>query len=89
MARFVLWGTYCTDALEKRTPFREEHLARLKSLKQEGTLITLGPTEGSTHVFGIFEAEALSMVQDLVKADIYWKQGIWDAVEIYPWIQAF
>ena len=89
MARFVLWGTYCTDALEKRTPFREEHLARLKSLKQEGTLITLGPTEGSTHVFGIFEAEALSMVQGLVKADIYWKQGIWDAVEIYPWIQAF
>ena len=27
MARFVLWGTYCDNALEKRTPFREEHLA--------------------------------------------------------------
>mgnify|MGYP007000144387 len=27
MARFVLWGTYCSDALEKRTPFREEHLS--------------------------------------------------------------
>ena len=24
MARFVLWGMYCSDALEKRTPFREE-----------------------------------------------------------------
>tara|TARA_B100001175_G_scaffold56815_1_gene45770 strand:+ start:45 stop:386 length:342 start_codon:yes stop_codon:yes gene_type:complete len=89
MARFVLWGTYCADALEKRTPYREEHLSRLKSLKQEGILVTLGPTEGSTHVFGIFEAETLSVVQQLVAADVYWKEGIWTAVDVYPWIQAF
>ena len=89
MARFVLWGTYCADALEKRAPHREEHLSRLKSLKQEGILVTLGPTEGSTHVFGIFEAETLSVVQQLVAADVYWKEGIWTAVDVYPWIQAF
>ena len=85
MARFVLWGAYCADALEKRTPYREEHLLRLKSLKQDGILVTLGPTEGSTHVFGIFEAETLSVVQQLV----YWREGIWTAVSVYPWIQAF
>ena len=56
MARFVLWGTYCADALVKRAPYRDEHLARLQGLKEQGTLVTLGPTEGSTHVFGIFEA---------------------------------
>ena len=89
MARFVLWGTYCADALEKRTPYREEHLLRLKSLKQDGILVMLGPTEGSTHVFGIFEAETLSIVQQLVAADVYWKEGIWTAVDVYPWIQAF
>tara|TARA_B100001173_G_scaffold303330_1_gene305978 strand:+ start:861 stop:1298 length:438 start_codon:yes stop_codon:yes gene_type:complete len=89
MAHFVLWGTYCADALEKRTPFRDEHLARLKSLKDDGQLITLGPTEGSTHVFGIFEAEAIEVVRQLVKADVYWRENIWTSVEIYPWIQAF
>ena len=89
MARFVLWGMYCSDALEKRTPFREEHLARLQSLKQQGTLITLGPTEGSTHVFGIFEAQEQSVVRDLVEADVYWREGIWTEFEVYPWIQAF
>ena len=89
MARFVLWGTYCADALEKRLPYREEHLSRLKYLKKEGILVTLGPTEGSTHVFGIFEAETLSVVQQLVAADVYWKEGIWTAVDVYPWIQAF
>ena len=88
MARFVLWGTYCADALEKRTPYREKHLSRLKSLKQDGILVTLGPTEGSTHVFGIFEAETLSVVQQLVAEDVYWREGIWTAVNVYPWIQA-
>jgi uncharacterized protein YciI len=89
MARFVLWGTYCPDALEKRTPFREEHLAGLQRQKDAGTLVTLGPTEGSTHVFGIYEADSRAQVEELVKADIYWREGIWTAVEIHPWIQAF
>ena len=89
MARFVLWGTYCADALEKRAPYRDEHLARLQSLKEHETLVTLGPTEGSTHVFGIFEADSIDVVRRLVEDDIYWKQGIWTALEVYPWVQAF
>ena len=89
MARFVLWGTYCADALVKRTPYREEHLSRLKSRKQDGILVTLGPTEGSTHVFGIFEAETLSVVQQHVAEDVYWREGVWTAVNVYAWIQAF
>ena len=89
MARFVLWGTYCEGALEKRTPYRDAHLARLQELKQAGTLVTLGPTEGSTHVFGIFEADSQEAVQQLVHDDIYWREGIWTAVKVYPWIQAF
>ncbi|MCH9713333.1 MAG: YciI family protein [Cyanobacteria bacterium] len=89
MARFVLWGTYCDNALEKRTPYRQEHLAGLQRQKEAGLLITLGPTQNSSHVFGIYEAESLQTVDDLVKNDVYWRQGIWTAVEIYPWIQAF
>lgn len=87
--RFVLWGTYCDGALQKRTPYRDEHLAGLQRQKDSGVLITLGPTEGSTHVFGIYEAESREAVELLVKGDVYWRQGIWTAVEIYPWIQAF
>ena len=89
MARFVLWGTYCTDALAKRAPYRDEHLARLQALKEQGTLVTLGPTEGSTHIFGIFEADNIYAVRKLVEDDIYWKQRIWTALEVYPWVQAF
>ncbi len=89
MERFVLWGKYCENALEKRAPFREEHLTRLSTLKEKGMLITLGPTKCNRYVFGIFEAISLDVVKDLVKEDIYWKQGIWTELEVYPWIQAF
>ena len=87
--RFVLWGTYCDEALTRRAPYRQEHLAALQLLKDAGTLVTLGPTEGSTHVFGIFEAENQELVEALVKGDVYWRHGIWTEVQIYPWIQAF
>ncbi|MEI6029755.1 MAG: YciI family protein [Synechococcaceae cyanobacterium ELA739] len=87
--KFVLWGTYCGNALDKRTPYREEHLAGLKRQKEDGILITLGPTENSSHVFGIYEAETQEQVEALLHADIYWRQGIWTEIRVYPWIQAF
>jgi len=87
--KFVLWGTYCDNALERRTPYRAEHLAGLQRQKEEGLLITLGPTEDSSHVFGIYEADSREQVEDLVHGDVYWRQGIWTALVVHPWIQAF
>ncbi len=87
--KFVLWGTYCDNALDRRGPYRQEHLEGLQRQKDDGLLITLGPTEGSTHVFGIYEAESQEQVEALLHADIYWHQGIWTEIHVYPWIQAF
>ncbi len=89
MTRFVLWGTYCENALEKRTPFREEHLARLSTLKSEGTLVTLGPTKCSKYVFGVFEGKSIEAVRVLLEEDVYWREGIWTSLDVYPWVQAF
>ena len=89
MDRFVLWGTYCENALEKRAAFREEHLNRLSILKNNGLLITLGPTKCTRYVFGIFEAKSLDVVKRLIEEDVYWKEGIWTNFEVYPWTQAF
>lgn len=89
MARFVLWGTYCEDVLEKRTAYREEHLAGLKRQQEQGLLITIGPTVDASRVFGIYEAESREQVEALVKDDVYWRQGIWTEVAVHPWIQVF
>lgn len=84
-----MWGDYCENALEKRTPYREAHLAGLTQQKQDGVLITLGPTKDNTKVFGIYEAENQDIVQRLVESDPYWINGIWTKFEIKEWIQAF
>ena len=89
MDQFVLWGSYCEDAIKKRTPYRNEHINRLSNLKEEGILITLGPTKCNKYVFGIFKGEDIKYVRELVKDDIYWKEGIWTEFEIYSWTQAF
>ena len=89
MDTFVFYGTYCENALERRSPFRESHLRRLSSLKEEGKLITLGPTQSSDYVFGIFKVQSLEELKSLIKEDIYWKEGIWTSFEVHSWIQAF
>ena len=89
------YGSLCTlgnllrRCSSKREPFRDEHLNRLKQLKESGTLVTLGPTEGSTHIFGVFESDSVSSVRTLLEADVYWREGIWTRLDVYPWIQAF
>ncbi len=89
MARFVLWGTYCENAREKIAPFPEEHLNRLATLKSQGILVTLGPTKCSKYVFGVFEAQTIEAVRVLLEEDVYWREGIWTSLDVYPWVQAF
>ncbi|AAP99621.1 MULTISPECIES: YciI family protein [Prochlorococcus] len=89
MDKFVLFGSYCENAIQKRVPFRDEHLSRLNKLKQEGILITLGPTKCNRYVFGVFEATSIDIVKKLLDEDVYWKEGIWTSLDIYPWTQAF
>ena len=89
MERFVLFGTYCQNAISKRAPFRDEHLSRLSKLKEEGILITLGPTKCNRYVFGVFEASTIDDLKKLLEDDVYWKEQIWTSLDIYPWTQAF
>lgn len=89
MAKFVMWGRYCENALEKRTPYREAHLKGLQAQKDQGMLTSLGPTTDNSKVFGTYEADTKATVQALVEGDPYWQNGIWTDFEIYEWNQVF
>ena len=89
MEKFVVFGEYCKDAINKRGPSREQHLNRLKNLKDRNILVTLGPTKCTKYLFGIFNANNENQLKDLIEQDIYWVKGIWIKYDIYPWIQAF
>lgn len=88
MSKYVMWGRYCADVLEKRAPHRQAHLDGLNQQKADGILVTLGPTKDLTQVFGIYEAESLEQVQQLVEADPYWQNDIWTEYTVKEWIQA-
>lgn len=88
MPKYILFGSYCENALEKRTPYRQDHLAGLKKQKETGILVTIGPTKDNTKVFGIYDSESAEKVKELIENDPYWKHGIWTDYEIKEWIQA-
>lgn len=89
MPKYVMWGSYCENVLEKRDPYRQDHLDGLAKLKEQGILITLGPTQDLTKVFGIYEAPDETTVREAIENDPYWKNGIWTEYDVKEWIQAF
>lgn len=89
MAKYVLFGSYCTDVLTLRVPFREAHLTRLKQFKAEGKVLTIGPTKDLTKVFGVYEAPDETTARQWVEEDPYWLEGIWTEYTLMEWIQAF
>ena len=89
MEKFIVFGKYCEDAINKREPFRNQHLNRLSILKDKNILVTLGPTKCTKYLFGIFNAYNEIELRELIENDIYWQEGIWTSFDIYPWIQAF
>jgi uncharacterized protein YciI len=88
MPKYVMWGTYCEDVLEKRAPYRQAHLEGLAQQKADGVLMTIGPTQDLKKVFGLYEAADEMTVRQLVESDPYWVNGVWTDYEIYEWIQA-
>ncbi len=88
MTKYVLWGTYCDDVLERRAPYRQAHLDGLAQQKDSGVLITIGPTKDLTQVFGIYEAEDEGTVRQLIESDPYWQHGVWTEYDVKEWIQA-
>ncbi|MDJ0717139.1 MAG: YciI family protein [Prochloraceae cyanobacterium] len=89
MPKYIIWGSYCENALEKRAPYRQAHLDGLNKQKENGILVTIGPTKDNTKVFGIYEAPDEATVRQLIEADPYWKNEIWTEYEVKEWIQAF
>lgn len=89
MPKYVVWGSYCENVLEKRTPYRQAHLDNLVKQKESGVLITIGPTKDVTKVFGIYEADDETTVRQLIESDPYWQNGIWTDYEVHEWIQVY
>jgi len=83
---FVLLYDYVPDVLEKRTPYRPDHLALAKEAHEAGKLVFAGafdpPTDGALF---IFKAVSAAEVEDFVRRDPYVKNGVVTGWRVKPW----
>jgi uncharacterized protein len=86
--QYLLKYDYIPDVLEKRGPYREEHLGLAKQLIEEGKCLSGGPTgqvgmEVPTGALFIFTDEVSA--RSFVEADPYVSNGIVTSHEIEEW----
>lgn len=86
---FVIIGHDAPDAREKRPQYRPAHLAHLESLVQAGKIRLAGPfTDGSGSLI-VVEAESRAEVWRTVSADPYVIHGVFNRLEVKPFVQVF
>jgi uncharacterized protein len=94
---YMILGRDASDSLERRASAREPHLARLRTLADEGRLVLAGPLpaidsedpgpagfEGSLVVA---EFASLETARQWAQADPYIQSGAWTDAEVKPFRQ--
>ena len=84
MTHQILFYDYVEDVLEKRGPYREEHLALLERLRDEGKMVMAGAVGDPPHG-GVLVFTADADVQEFVDADPYVSGGIVTSFRVEPW----
>jgi uncharacterized protein YciI len=86
---FVIIGHDAPDAKEKRPQHRPAHLQHLEPLSQAGRVVLAGPfTDGSGSLI-IVDLPSRAAVWEVVARDPYVVNGIFNRVEVKPFMQVF
>ena len=86
---FVIIGHDAPDAKEKRPLHRPAHLAHLEPLAQAGKVLLAGPfTDGSGSLI-VIDAASRAAAWELVARDPYVINGVFNRVELKPFMQVF
>jgi len=86
---FVIIGHDAPDAKEKRPQHRPDHLRHLEPLAAAGKIILAGPFTDGTGSLIIVDADSRAAVWELVARDPYVVNGIFNHVEVKPFLQVF
>jgi len=92
---YLIYSEDVNNSLEKRLSVREQHLARLSALQNEGRLLVAGPCPaidsndpgeaGFTGSLIIAEFDSLVLAQTWADADPYIAAGVYDKVTVKPY----
>jgi uncharacterized protein YciI len=86
---FVIIGYDAPDAKEKRPQHRPAHLRHLEPLVDAGQVVLAGPfTDGSGSLI-VIDAPSRDAVWAVVARDPYVTNGVFNRVEVKPFMQVF
>jgi uncharacterized protein len=82
----VLIYEYVPDVVERRAPYREDHLARLRALCEDGVVVMAGGTgDPVSGALIVFRAPDATPAEEFARWDPYGKAGLVVSHRIEPW----
>lgn len=86
MKTYAVIATYVENAVERRAPYREAHLAYLRKLKDAGKVVMAGAfADPVDAALIIYQAANKEEVEEMLKNDPYMQNGLWPRVTIREW----
>lgn len=83
---FLLRYDYVDGIVERRAPFRDEHVALCREAQEQGLLVMAGPVlEPLDGAVLLFRAADRAAVEDFVERDPYIREALVTAWRIRPW----
>ncbi len=83
---YILFYDYVDDVLERRVPWREEHLSLARKAHERGELLYGGAlADPVDQAVLVFKVDDPSKIENFVKTDPYVTDGIVKQWRIRPW----
>lgn len=83
---YVLFYKTVDNYIEKRTPFREEHLRLANEARNKGTLILAGAlADPADEALLVFKSDSPQEAEDFAKNDPYVRNGLIAQWKVRPW----
>lgn len=87
--KFVILGFDGPEGEAKRRIHRPAHLAKIESLDRQGRVIVAGPLTDKVGSLILIEAESLEEATAIAQEDLYTVNGVFERVEVHPFLQVF
>lgn len=86
---FVILAHDARGAAERRPVHRPAHLTHLEEIDRQGRLVLAGPLTDGAGSLIVVHADSQAEVWETVARDPYVQNGIFERIEIHPFLQVF
>jgi len=74
---YAVEPVFVEGAVDKRTPYRQEHLERVRKLQREGVMLVAGAFDDMSTALLVLDVTSEEAAAAIIESDAYWHNGIW------------